>query len=778
MNDLKFNEAATSFEAELSAAESSTLKAEMNAGDQTFATDLRVRDISVTKGEPGENGGYYAPSVKQTSENTVEISFSASKEDMEPVASKSISLPAGRDGAKGDKGDKGDKGETGEQGNPGKDGISPHVGSNGNWFIGENDTGIPATGPAGNQGLPGEAGVDGKDGTSATHSWNGTNLIVTSASGTSSANLKGDKGDKGDTGATGSQGPKGDKGDTGAAGKTAYQYAQDGGYSGTEGQFAKKLAEDMPDTLPNPHPLTINGKSYDGSEPVDLVITGGGASENILMGQTPLTLTKSANIRLVGEGEYSYTVKGKTIADLSTVDATYNNVILTKHDDHIELSITTPKQTEWHMHYAVLTVDGLTVGASYILAIDGYGMNAAEKYGNGYIQIRSSANADLGRISDDTTGIKKVTFTATTSKIDIRWYPAGSTAWGAGCEKAIIADMWLNNADDGADRTDVLNESGTFTGTYSLGTVSKGVTISTTPSCEVYAVYGGGGGSGEASAPLEGKTVVCFGDSLFGMYTGDSSAPAYVAKKTGATVHNVGFSGCRMSEHPYTSHNPFCMYALANAIASGDWSLQDAAADAASDDSNFPDQLAILKSIDFNAVDYIVIHYGTNDFYAGAGMVIDNPSNPKATDTFCGSFRHSVETLFGAFPKLKIFVSLPAFRFWPNGDGTAIYSDEKTNVKGNTLPEFVKALAGTAKEYNLPVIDCYYGLGINKSNAYTFIPMNDGTHHNPEGRKRFGEYIGAKLISEGDAGATGAKGDKGDKGNAGVGITAITIEEV
>lgn len=40
----------------------------------------------------------------------------------------------------------------------------------------------------------------GNDGISCTHSWNGTTLTVTSASGTSSANLKGEKGDKGDDG--------------------------------------------------------------------------------------------------------------------------------------------------------------------------------------------------------------------------------------------------------------------------------------------------------------------------------------------------------------------------------------------------------------------------------------------------------------------------------------------------------------------------------------------------------------------------------------------------
>ena len=34
----------------------------------------------------------------------------------------------------------------------GEDGQTPHIGGNGNWWIGDNDTGIPATGPAGPQG--------------------------------------------------------------------------------------------------------------------------------------------------------------------------------------------------------------------------------------------------------------------------------------------------------------------------------------------------------------------------------------------------------------------------------------------------------------------------------------------------------------------------------------------------------------------------------------------------------------------------------------------------
>lgn len=50
---------------------------------------------------------------------------------------------------------------------------------------------------------------DGKDGVSATHEWDGTTLVVTSASGTSSADLKGGKGDKGDKGDRGKPGEPG-----------------------------------------------------------------------------------------------------------------------------------------------------------------------------------------------------------------------------------------------------------------------------------------------------------------------------------------------------------------------------------------------------------------------------------------------------------------------------------------------------------------------------------------------------------------------------------------
>ena len=49
---------------------------------------------------------------------------------------------------------------------------------------------------------------------------------------------------KGDTGPKGDQGIQGEPGPAGATGKSAYEYARDGGYTGTEAEFAAKLAKE------------------------------------------------------------------------------------------------------------------------------------------------------------------------------------------------------------------------------------------------------------------------------------------------------------------------------------------------------------------------------------------------------------------------------------------------------------------------------------------------------------------------------------------------------
>lgn len=153
----------------------------------------------------------------------------------------------GEKGATGPAGPQGPAGAPGKDGTAGADGITPHIGDNGNWYLGDEDTGVAAKGVKGDTGPQGPKGGDGAKGD------------------TGPQGPKGDDGAKGDTGPSGADGvtphigdngnwylgetdtgkpSRGKTGPTGADGKSAYRYAVEGGYTGTKEEFAAKLAQE------------------------------------------------------------------------------------------------------------------------------------------------------------------------------------------------------------------------------------------------------------------------------------------------------------------------------------------------------------------------------------------------------------------------------------------------------------------------------------------------------------------------------------------------------
>ena len=67
-------------------------------------------------------------------------------------------------------------GVDGEDGKDGVDGITPTIGNNGNWYVGDEDTGKPSRGQQGVRGERGETGANGRDATI-----NGVNTLALTA---------------------------------------------------------------------------------------------------------------------------------------------------------------------------------------------------------------------------------------------------------------------------------------------------------------------------------------------------------------------------------------------------------------------------------------------------------------------------------------------------------------------------------------------------------------------------------------------------------------------
>ena len=189
-----------------------------NDNGKTWVNLIAEADLKGDKGDKGADG---APGAKgdpgTPGKDGTSITISGISESAADGGTNTVTFSDGNSL----KVKNGSKGSTGADGT---DGITPHIGDNGNWYLGATDTGKPSRGAAGS------AGQAGKDG------------------------------------------------------KSAYQYAQEGGYTGTEAEFSQKLAEEK---FANPNALTFTGAvtgSYYGSAPVSVEIPSVGGNK----GWTPL----------------------------------------------------------------------------------------------------------------------------------------------------------------------------------------------------------------------------------------------------------------------------------------------------------------------------------------------------------------------------------------------------------------------------------------------------------------------------------------------------------
>ena len=158
---------------------------------------VSISDITGPAGQNGADGANGKTPEFRVNENTLQWRYAGDEIWLNLYDLTALKGADGRDGADGKNGK---DGTNGQNGSDGEDGKTPFIGENGNWWIGEIDTGVKA------------AGIDGTDGVDGE---------------------KGDKGDKGDPGEKGDKGDNGDKGDKGDAGQNGgcagYFHASNGG---------------------------------------------------------------------------------------------------------------------------------------------------------------------------------------------------------------------------------------------------------------------------------------------------------------------------------------------------------------------------------------------------------------------------------------------------------------------------------------------------------------------------------------------------------------------
>lgn len=475
------------------------------------------------------------------------------------------------------------------------------------------------------------------------------------------------------------------------------------------------------------------------------------------IGNTPITTKERANITLESSEtgvETSFEIKTPTVwnfdDDFENANMTLQKCTVEKVDGHYK--VTAGNVGAFYESYVKILVP-VEPNKTYTLCWDISGVEFREHE----VPANWAGSMTLFDGTDTSSLIisgvvpqysPQPTITPKTNYLQIRYYSIYSSN-SQSLEGSIgrFKRLYLNEGETNHSLYEIYNTSGVFVNRRTIGEVPKDVVITTSPAAKVYKKVSAEDekiDNIKKMLPLYGKTIVNFGDSIFGNAQPPTDISTFLAEKTGATVYNCGFGGCRMSSHPTAEYHAFSMYKLADAISTGDFTEQENAVNSTTVtlSNAIKSNFATLKTIDFSKVDIVTIAYGTNDFN---GALLDNEENPLDVTTLGGALRYSIETLLAAYPHLRIFVLSTTWRFWTN-ESNEYVDDTNTHTNGlNKLTSDYNAqLKAVAEEYNLPFVDDY-NIGIGKFNRSYYFNANDGAHHKETGRNAIAAHLAKKL---------------------------------
>lgn len=246
------------------------------------------------------------------------------------------------------------------------------------------------------------------------------------------------------------------------------------------------------------------------------------------------------------------------------------------------------------------------------------------------------------------------------------------------------------------------------------------------------------------SNPMSGQHIAIIGDSIIQNY----GIPEMMADRLGCEVLNFGFGGCRMvwdnrtSGSLYAHKKWFSATAIADAVASGDWSAQIAAAE---DLYNDPDRLStddfranaeIMASLDWTKINAILVMMGTNDF--GGGVPIGDDLDVDLTH-FVPATKNVIAKFSSALPKTRLLFAPPMWRGPRAGHG-----DSNLNSNGtHWMYEYQDAIIDRAAYSQIPIVPVHREVGINADN--TLALMADDLHPGADGKVRIVNVLSAGL---------------------------------
>ena len=213
--------------------------------------------------------------------------------------------------------------------------------------------------------------------------------------------------------------------------------------------------------------------------------------------------------------------------------------------------------------------------------------------------------------------------------------------------------------------------------------------------------------------------VVVFGDSIWNAERGENGISEQVMEATGVKIYNCAIGGTTAAVvnesvrwDDWTSNSFNGMMYIANEIVSAEKLIPNDAA------------YSVIKEVDFEDVDYVIVSYGLNDYFS------DVPIYPREyydLNSYVGALRHGIQKLKEEYPQLKFILTSPTYCGWFEGE------------RQFELDDYVEAARSVSQEYDTYFLDMYHALGKNPEEKSKYL--EDGVHLTDEGLKVYAHSV-------------------------------------
>lgn len=246
----------------------------------------------------------------------------------------------------------------------------------------------------------------------------------------------------------------------------------------------------------------------------------------------------------------------------------------------------------------------------------------------------------------------------------------------------------------------------------------------------------------------DGLSIAIFGNGPFAEdRDSEDGLAAMLAEATGATVYNCSISGSYlastlpgipdMSINPWDGFNFYWMSLFSTDLEVADYfaqALEKLGPDAPPEGAQVHD---ILSTLDFNALDVIVIMYDATDYFAGhpAYATDDIPG----MQSFAGNLESGIRILRQEHPNTRIIVMSPTYAFSDRLDENGDYlSSDIVRYGRDTLSTYISKAAESCSATQVTFVDNFY-VTFNEDNALNYL--SDNVHLNSAGREKVIERL-------------------------------------